>query len=300
MDTSSAVVQGYDLSQIESNKNRDEEVERIMDAFEKVKTETRECMDRVREEIQDSVDAGTAEITARTNKIVENEAEIRRKSFKKVDETLGATVSRVDGLQESITRCRNELNGVKTMFADFRRHYDDCVPKEEYRKGLVSTERALESIRTRVKDLEVRTTLRSDDVPSAVRSTDEEKLRVIIRREVHEISAAIKAMSQRLGDNDEKTTKGISENRESVERLRSARRKVVEIVNSERQGNKKLALKVDRNEKAAVETEIAINRKFEKVSADIIELRRDLVEVGSGPRWEKAVGRAWRDVGWPR
>ena len=83
MDISSAVVQSYDLSQIESNKNRDEEVERIMDAFEKVKTETRECMDRVREEIQDSVDAGTAEITARTNKIVENESEIRRKSSRR-------------------------------------------------------------------------------------------------------------------------------------------------------------------------------------------------------------------------
>ena len=157
VDISSAVVQGYGLSQIESNKSRDEEVERIMNAFEKVKTETRECMDRAREEILDSVDAGTAEITARTNKIVENESEIRRKSFKRVDETLGATVSRVDGLQESTVRCRNELNGVKTMFADFRRHYDDCVPKEEYRKGLVVTERALESIRTRVKDLEVRT-----------------------------------------------------------------------------------------------------------------------------------------------
>ena len=284
VDMSSAVVQSYDLSQIESNKNRDEEVERIMDAFEKVKTETRECMDRVREEIQDSVDAGTAEITARTNKIVENESEIRRKSFKKVDETLGATVSRVDGLQESIVRCRNELSGVQTMFADFRRHYDDCVPKEEYRKGLVSTERALESIRTRVKDLEVRTTLRSDDVPSALRSTDEEKQRVIIRREIDEISSAIKAMSQRLGDNNERTTKGTSENKESVERLRSAMRKVVEIINSERQGNKELALKIDRKEKAAVETEIAINRRFEKVSADIIELRRDFVEAGSGSR----------------
>ena len=217
VDISSAVVQSYDLSQIESNKNRDEEVERITDAFEKVKTETRECMDRVREEIQDSVDAGTAAITARTNKIVENESEIRRKSFKKVDETLGATVSRVDGLQESLIRCRNDFNGAKTMFADFRRHYDDGVPKEEYRKGLVSTEKALESIRTRVKDLEVRTTLRSDDIPAATRGTDEEKQRVIIRREIGEISSAIKAMSQRLGDNDERATNGTSENKESVE-----------------------------------------------------------------------------------
>ena len=284
VDISSAVVQSYDLSQIESNKNRDEEVERIMDAFEKVKAETRECMDRVREEIQDSVDAGTAEITARTNKIIEGESETRRKSFKKVDETLGATVSRVDGLQESIIRCRNELNGVKTMIADFRKHYDDCVPKEEYRKGLVSTEKALESIRTRVKDLEVRTTLRSDNVPSALRSTDEEKQRVLIRREIDEISSAIRAMSQRLGDNDERTTKGIGENKESVERLRSAMRKVVEIVNSERQGNKELAQKVERNEKAAVDTEIAFNRRFEKVSAEIVELRRDFVEASSGSR----------------
>ena len=284
VDISSAVVQSYDLSQIESNKNRDGEVERIREAFEKVKTETRECMDRVRDEIQDSLDAGSAEITARTNKIIENESEIRRKSFKKVDETLGATVSRVDGLQESIIRCRNELNGVKTMFADFRKHYDDCVPKEEYRKGLVSTEKALESIRTRIKDLEVRTTLRSDDVPSALKSTDEEKQRVLIRREIDEISSTIKATSQRLGDNDERTTKGIGENKESVERLRSAMRKVVEIVNSERQGNKELAQNVDRNEKAAVETEIAINRRFEKVSAEIVELRRDFVEASSGSR----------------
>ena len=59
-------------------------------------------------------------------------------------------------------------------------------------------------------------------------------------------------------------------------------RKVVEIVNSERQGNKELTLKVDRNEKAAVETEIAINRRFERVSAEIVELRRDFV--GSGSR----------------
>ena len=206
VDISNAVVPSYNLSHIESDKNRDEEVENIMRAFEKVRTETRECMDRVREEIQDSVDAGTAEITARTSKIVENESEIRRKGFKWVDETLGATISRVEGLQESTTRCRNELNDVKAMFADFRRHYDDCVPREEYRKGLVTAERALESIRTRIKDLEVRTTLRSDDVPSAARNMDEERLRIIIKREIDEISSAIRAMSQRLGDNDERTT----------------------------------------------------------------------------------------------
>ena len=283
VDISNAVVQSYDLSQIESNKKQDEEVERIMIAFEMVRTETRECMDRIREEIQDSVDAGTVEITARTSKIVENESEIRRKGFKRVDETLGATVSRVDGLQESTTRCRNELNDVKTMFADFRRHYDECVPKEEYRKGLVTTERALESIRTRIKHLEVRTTLRSDDVPSAARNMDEDRLRIIIKREIDEISSAIRTMSQRLGDNDERTTKGINENRESVERLRSAMRKVVEIVNSERQGNKELALKVDRNEKAAIEAEMAINRRFEKIAVEVKELRRE-VEVGSGSR----------------
>ena len=141
VDIASAVVQSYDLSQIESNKQRDEEVRYIMEAFEKVKTETRECVEAAREEIQDSMDAGTAEITARTNKIVEGESETRRKGLKRIDETLGATVSRVDGLQG----CRNEINGVKTMFADFRKHYDDCVPKEEYRRGLTTTERALEA-----------------------------------------------------------------------------------------------------------------------------------------------------------
>ena len=41
VDIAGAVVQSYDLSQIESNKKRDEEVSDIMEAFEKVKTRIR-------------------------------------------------------------------------------------------------------------------------------------------------------------------------------------------------------------------------------------------------------------------
>ena len=271
VDIATAVVQGYDLK-------RDEEVRYIIEAFEKVKTETRECVDRAREEIQDSMDAGTAEITARTNKIVEGDSETRRKGLKRIDETLGATVSRVDGLQESIVRCRNEINGVKTMFADFRRHCDDCVPKEEYRKGLTTAEKALEGIRTRIKDLEVRTALKSDDVPAALRNTDEERQRVMIRREMDEVSSAVKAISQKLGDDDERMTRCLDKSNESIEKLRSAMRRIVEIVNSERQGNKELAIKVDRNEKAAAETEISYNQRIEKISAEIVEIRRDILD----------------------
>ena len=62
------------------------------------------------------------------NKAIEGESESRRRGLKRVDETLGMIASRVNGLQESITRCRNETSDVKTMFSDFRKHYDDCVP----------------------------------------------------------------------------------------------------------------------------------------------------------------------------
>ena len=129
VDISHAVIQGYDLSQIESNQKRDEEARCITEAFEKVKSETRDQVERAREEIQDGVDACTSEITARTAKIVEGESETRRRGFKRVDATLGVLTTRVDGLQESIIRCRNETSSVKTMFNDFRKHYDDCVPR---------------------------------------------------------------------------------------------------------------------------------------------------------------------------
>ena len=171
-----------------------------MTSWRRSRKSRREYVEKAREEIQDSADASTAEITARTNKIVEGESETRRKGLKRVDETLGATVSRVDGLQESIIRCRNEINGVKTMFGDFRKHYDDCVPKEEYRNGLTTTEKALESIRTRVKDLEVRIALKSDDAPATLRSTEEERQKAEVRRELDEVSSAIKAVSQKLRD----------------------------------------------------------------------------------------------------
>ena len=124
----------------------------------------------------------------------------------------------------------------------------------------------------------MRTTLKSDDVPAALRSSDEDRQKALIRRELDEVSSAIKAISQRLGDSDEKTTRSFDESRESVEKLRSAMRKIVEIVNSERQENKELAIKVDRNEKAAVETEISYNRRIETISAEIVEITRDIMD----------------------
>ena len=189
------------------------------------------------------------------------------RGFKRVDETLGVLATGVDGLQESIVRCRNETNGVKTMF-----------PKEAYRGDHDMIEKALDSLRVRVKDLEVRTTLKSDDISSAQRGVSDERTKIQLRKEIAEASSAVKTIAQKLADDHEGMSKGLAESNAGVEKLRGAMRKIVEIINSERQEHRETAKIVGRNEKAAVETEISINRKFEKISGEIVELRRDLVE----------------------
>ena len=70
----------------------------------------------------------------------------------------------------------------------------------------------------------------------------------------------------------------LGESNAGVEKLRRAMRKIVEVINSERQQHRETAKIVSRNERAAVETEISNNGKFEKVASEIVELRRDVIE----------------------
>ena len=64
--------------------------------------------------------------------------------------------------------------------------------REEYRSNHDTIEKAVDSLRVRIKDLEVRTTLKSDDVPSVQRSADDETTSGQIRREIAEVSAAVR------------------------------------------------------------------------------------------------------------
>ena len=136
----------------------------------------------------------------------------------------------------------------------------------------------IEKALVRVKDLEVRTTFKSDDVSSAQLGISDERTKIQLRREITEVSSAVKVIAQKVADDHDGMTKGLAGSNAGVEKLKGAMRKIVEIVNSERQEHRETTKVASRNEKAAVETEISMNRRFEKISGEIIELRRDLIE----------------------
>ena len=117
------------------------------------------------------------------------------------------------------------------MLSDFRRH----VPKEEYRGDHDAIEKVVDSLRERVKGVEVRTTLKSHDISSVQRNVDDERTRGQLKRKIADVSSAVRAIAQKLADDQESMSRELVESNAGVEKLKGAMRKIVEIVNSERQ-----------------------------------------------------------------
>ena len=128
-------VAGSKVSQDEFDQEQAGKLARTIETVEGLAERITAMQDNGNRELKERIEKVSADMSTRIIKSSSTEAASRAHAVGKIGESVTVVASRVDGLQDSVVRCRSECARLSTIFSDIHRNMGENARGLQSRDG---------------------------------------------------------------------------------------------------------------------------------------------------------------------
>ena len=204
--------------------------------------------------------------------------------------------SRVDGLQDSVARCKSDCTKMHTLFSDLHSNLREKASREDSRAESKRVDSSLQDLREQLRSVGERLSKcerhagGSGDARTGTDIVIDRKARERISKECGDITRVVKLLATKMTEKDEVARKEIERASLGIERMRDATKRLTEIITRTREETSENSKMVERAVKIATDRltqEFTGMKKVVQDSIDEIKLRLERQGV---PETAKAPG----------
>ena len=104
-------------------------------------------------ELKERIEKVSADLSTRIMRSNSTEAAARAHVIGKVGESVTVVASRVDGLQDSLVRCKSECTRLNTIFSDIHRNMGEKATREDCKASTERVDSSLQDLREQLRDV---------------------------------------------------------------------------------------------------------------------------------------------------
>ena len=231
-------------------------------------------------EIGERVKEATTDIAARIIRSASSKAATRAHQIGELGESVKIVASRVDGIQDTASRCKSDCTKMHQLFSDLHRSIGDKVSREESKDESSRVDSNLQDLRDqlrevgeRLKACEREARKSGDPGPGTMVNIDTEA-RERITRECGGITRVVKLLATRVNEKDELVRKEIGRASSDIERLRETTKKLTEVVTKARDEASNGTKLAERAIRVATEVERSASTRADRLTQEFTGVKK--------------------------